>query len=110
MRHEAGPCGQASPATPPWSSLGRAQLGDAANGEVVYTTSCASCHGADGTAIDIGGPSLGQFVREKPHEAWFKAKFGEAGTGMDPGLVSATSDLQDLYAALADETDYPLLP
>jgi len=24
--------------------------------------------------------------------------------------VSATSDLQDLYAALADETNYPLLP
>jgi len=85
-------------------------LGNAANGEVVYTTDCASCHGADGTAIDIGGRSLGQFVREKPHEAWFKAKFGEAGTGMNPGLVSVTSDLQDLYAALADETNYPLLP
>ena len=85
-------------------------LGNAANGKTVYDASCASCHGADGTAIDIDGRSLGQFVREKPHEAWFKAKFGEAGTGMNPGLVSATSDLQDLYAALADETNYPLLP
>ncbi len=85
-------------------------LGNAANGEVVYTDNCAACHGADGTAIDIEGRSLGLFVREKPNEAWFKAKFGEAGTGMEPGLVSATSDLQDLYAALADETNYPPLP
>lgn len=85
-------------------------LGDASNGESIYDAFCASCHGPDGTAIDIGGRSLGQFVREKPNEAWFKAKFGEPGTGMEPGLLTETSDLQDLYAALADETNYPLLP
>ena len=91
-----------------YSNIGA--LGDAANGNAVYAENCAGCHGADGTAIDIEGRSLGLFVREKPHEAWFKAKFGEAGTGMEPGLVSATSDLQDLYAALADETSFPPLP
>jgi len=51
--------------------------------------------------------SLGQFVREKPNEAWFKAKFGEPGTGMDPGIVTATSDLQDLYRALANSANFP---
>jgi cytochrome c553 len=85
-------------------------LGDAANGNAVYAADCASCHGADGTTLDLEGRSLGLYAREKPNELWFKAKFGEAGTGMNPGLVSATSDLQDLYAALADETSFPPLP
>ncbi len=85
-------------------------LGDEANGQTLYTSLCATCHGADGTAHDLGGRSLGQFVREKPNEAWFKAKFGEAGTGMTPGLVTATSDLQDLYAALANAANFPDLP
>ncbi len=84
--------------------------GDEANGGALVSARCATCHGADGTSIDIGGRSLGQFVREKPHEAWFKAKFGEAGTGMNPGLVSETSDLQDMYAALANAANFPDLP
>jgi len=91
-----------------YSNIGA--LGDAANGTTVYDFFCASCHGADGTELDIGGRSLGQFVREKPNEAWFKAKFGEAGTGMTPGLVTSTTDLQNLYAALANAANYPDLP
>lgn len=82
-------------------------LGDEANGQVLYASHCAPCHGADGTNHDLGGRSLGQFVREKPNEAWFKAKFGEDGTGMAPGLLSATADLQDLYAALANAVNFP---
>ena len=85
-------------------------LGNETNGNAIVTARCIACHGADGTGLDIGGRSLGQFVREKPHEAWFKAKFGEPGTGMTPGLVSATSDLQDIYAALANATNFPDLP
>lgn len=85
-------------------------LGDETNGQALVQARCASCHGVDGTDLDIGGRSLGQFVRENPNEAWFKAKFGEAGTGMAPGLVTVTSDLQDLYAALANATNFPDLP
>jgi mono/diheme cytochrome c family protein len=81
--------------------------GSATAGESVYDAKCQSCHGADGTQIDIGGRSLGQFIRQKPHEAWFKAKFGEDGTGMQPGLVSTLQELQDLYAALAVVANYP---
>ena len=81
--------------------------GTASQGRTIYADKCASCHGADGTSLDIGGRSLGQFIREKPHEAWFKAKFGEPGTGMTPGLVTALQDLQDLYAALAIAADFP---
>lgn len=85
-------------------------LGNEANGQTIVAARCAGCHGADGTDLDIGGRSLGQFVREKPNEAWFKAKFGESGTGMAPGLVSETSELQDLYAALANAANFPDLP
>ena len=81
--------------------------GDATNGGAVFIQRCTECQGVNGTEIDIGGRSLGQFIREKPHEAWFKAKFGEPGTGMDPGLVTLLSDLQDLYAARSDETNFP---
>jgi Cytochrome c len=80
--------------------------GDAGPGGDVYDGSCASCHGADGTEIDIEGRSLGQLIREKPNEAWFKVKFGEAGK-MDPGLVTSLSALQNLYAALVVVADFP---
>jgi cytochrome c553 len=82
-------------------------LGNEANGQAIVTAICASCHGADGRTINIGGRSLGQFIREKPNEAWLKAKFGEPGAGMAPGLVTTTSDLQDLYRALANAANFP---
>lgn len=82
--------------------------GNAANGDAIFEAKCAGCHGNDGNQIEVGGKTgVGQFVRQKPHEAWFKAKFGEAGTGMMPGLVSETSDLKDLYKALTNTTAYP---
>jgi len=81
--------------------------GNDVDGDDIYGALCETCHGADGRTLDIGGRSLGQFVREKPNGAWFKAKFGEPGTGMTPGLVTSLGDLQDLYAALANATRYP---
>lgn len=81
--------------------------GSAEAGRTIFSETCAVCHGADGTGIDIEGRTLGRFFREKPNEAWFKAKFGEAGTGMTPGLVTDLQDLQDLYAALAVVEDFP---
>jgi len=80
--------------------------GTASVGKTIYAQTCSVCHGPDGTGIDIGGRTLGQFFREKPNEAWFKAKFGEAGH-MLPGLVTDLQDLQDLYAALVVVADFP---
>jgi cytochrome c len=84
-------------------------LGDETNGQAIYTAECAAHHGADGTTIDIEGNSLGQYLRLKPYEVWHKAKFGEPGF-MDAGLVTDTGDLQDLYAALANATNFPDMP
>jgi mono/diheme cytochrome c family protein len=85
-------------------------LGNEANGRTLYESRCTLCHGSDGTSLEIEGQSLGQFARAKPNEAWFKMKFGQPGTGMNPGLVTSTSDLQDLYKALANAGNFPDLP
>ena len=92
------------PPTITYSNIGA--KGNATSGDGIYSSSCGSCHGADGTSLDLGGRSLGQFIREKPNEGWFKAKFGEAGS-MDPGMLTSLQDLQDLYAALVNATNYP---
>jgi len=88
-----------------FSNVGK--KGDAARGKTIFVEKCAGCHGATGRFVTIEGMSLGQFVRNKPHEAWFKMKFGQPSANMVPGLVTATKDLQDLYAALASVTNYP---
>jgi cytochrome c553 len=90
-----------------YSNIGA--LGTESAGQTLFAATCATCHGADGTLIDIDGRSVGEYVRDKPYEVWFKAKFGEPGF-MPSGLVTATSDLQDLYAALANATNFPDIP
>jgi len=84
--------------------------GDAVAGKTLYAAKCAGCHNSDGKLVllEKGTMTLGQFVRGKPHEAWFKIKFGQ-GAVMLPGLVTATSDLKNLYKAMADTTAYPNL-
>lgn len=81
--------------------------GDAAAGGAQHRGRCSGCHGTDGKAITLEGMSLGQFVRNKPHEAWFKVKFGQPGSGMIPGLITELKTLKDLYKAYASEADFP---
>ncbi|MFC1650904.1 c-type cytochrome [Candidatus Latescibacterota bacterium] len=90
-----------------FSNIGNS--GNSANGNALIATHCVSCHGTDGKLItDVDGKTgIGQFLRQKPHEAWFKIKFGNGGT-MEPGeLVNSTSDLKDVYKALTDTAAYP---
>jgi mono/diheme cytochrome c family protein len=88
--------------------------GDATNGDAVYASNCSGCHGGDGSAINLGGLSVGEFVRTRPHEAWHKAKFGNISDSsvatMVPGILTDTADLADLYRALTNSTTYPDIP
>ncbi len=82
--------------------------GDATNGDAIYAANCATCHGADGTAIVVDGEfTVGSFLRAKPYEVQHKVKFGQPGTAMGSGLVTDIDDILDLYAALTDEANYP---
>jgi mono/diheme cytochrome c family protein len=80
--------------------------GDAENGDKVYTEFCASCHGADGTDINIKGKSAGEFTRKKTYELAHKVKFGQPGTNMF-GTPLSVKEMNDLHKALADKTKYP---
>jgi len=91
-----------------YSNIGKD--GNVTNGNALISTKCVTCHGSDGKLLpDVDGESgIGKFVRKKPNEAWFKIKFGEPGTGMNPGqLVTSTSDIKDIYKALINTSTYP---
>ncbi|MCO4747773.1 MAG: cytochrome c [Proteobacteria bacterium] len=70
--------------------------GDAATGEVLYTTECADCHAPDGTGGD-GGPAIDHAHgrRATVHQMLY------GGADM-PAFADALSDQQvaDLYAHL----------
>lgn len=88
-----------------FSDVGRD--GNEANGNSLYTSKCASCHGADGTTLDLGGRSAGQFVREKAYEVQHKVKYGQLGSNMTGEFDMTLAEMKDLYKALANTTNYP---
>lgn len=84
--------------------------GDAINGDAVFAANCASCHGADGSAILVDGAAytVGAHTRKKPYEDQHKVKFGHLGSSMYPVLANnPLSDIKDLLKALADDDKYP---
>ena len=83
--------------------------GDATAGDAIFASRCRSCHGANGTAILVDGGSytVGSHLRSKPYEDQHKIKFGQLGSAMRRGLVTNTTDLKNLYKALADTVKYP---
>ncbi len=89
-----------------YSNIGKG--GNAANGDAIYASKCADCHGADGASFlfDGGEYTVGSFMRKKPHEAHHKIKFGQLGSPMG-SLVTNLNDLKDLYKALTDTAKYP---
>ena len=101
-----------------FSDIGRG--GDAANGKAVFAAKCKSCHGADGSNINIycHGEWLGDMFRNDPHEIQHKAVWGmpfdwshsQAGC-TDAGEMPATGisdqDIRDLFAAGQDSTLFP---
>ncbi len=84
--------------------------GNQANGDAIFAQNCSGCHGVDGTAILVDGGefTVGAHLRSKPYEDQHKVKFGNPGTIMGAVLADfSTSDIKDLYKAMADIANYP---
>ena len=82
--------------------------GDEANGNKLYTDrNCALCHGADGSAIIMDGKTVGEFTRSKAYEVQHKVKYGQLGSSMGGEFDMTSSEMKDLYKALANETNFP---
>lgn len=69
-------------------------LGDSTAGLALYTSTCASCHGADGNTIDIDGAGLGAISNGNPWESLHKIRFGHPGSSM-PSAVNDGKSVTD---------------
>ncbi|MBY0430936.1 MAG: c-type cytochrome [Rhodospirillales bacterium] len=67
-----------------WIAADGHAKGDVRQGETVYQTMCAACHGYDGRAILMGedGQSLGRRSKAEPHAAFHKIRNGAPGSTM----------------------------
>lgn len=89
--------------------------GDAARGRERYASSCATCHGKDGTELRIDETeSLGALSRSSGYEVWFKIMNGQPGTAMERQLTEPSGAAQegailDLMAALCEREAFPAL-
>jgi len=84
--------------------------GSASAGDTFFSNKCASCHGANGTSIALDGVSLGDFIRESPHEAQHKIKNGHPPGSPMPAFPEAVlADIKNLYKAMNDEVKYPTM-
>jgi len=81
--------------------------GDAASGNTYFASKCAGCHGDDGTDIDLGGKTVGKFLRTSPHEVQHKVKYGQLGSTMTGKFDITVAEMKNLYKALADTVAYP---
>lgn len=83
--------------------------GNAKAGRTVFEKQCGHCHGDNGLDIDLGGKSVGQFLRTKAYEVHHKVGFGQLGSTMKPTKLSP-GQMRDLYKALADTAAFPSKP
>jgi mono/diheme cytochrome c family protein len=83
--------------------------GNADNGNAYYAANCASCHGATGIDIDLGGKALGGFTRSKPYEVQHKTKYG--ALGVTPPMVGefdiSLEEMKDLLKAFSSTSNFP---
>ncbi len=104
--------------TKTFSDIGK--NGDAAAGLATYNAKCASCHGADGSKINIycQGEWLGNMFRGDPHEIQHKAVWGMpldrehiAAGCADAGAMSPTGitddDIRNLMVMGQDTVAFP---
>ena len=79
--------------------------GNLENGKAVYDKNCASCHGADGTALNFGTADAPMYVGPKsldnPWEVVHKAAYGIPGDAPMPAMANVTMEKQDYIDMLA---------
>lgn len=80
--------------------------GDAPVGKTYYESKCASCHGADGTQLQMESMTLGKFLRSKANESQHKIKFGQLGSAMT-AFKTGLQDMKNLYKAVSDTVAFP---
>ncbi len=90
--------------TASFSNIGKD--GNATSGATYYSTEC-TCHGPDGTTINIEGHTLGVHARTKPFEVQQKVKYGHPGSIMPAHFNVTLSQVKDLFKALSDTTAFP---
>lgn len=89
----------------------KSAIGDAAAGQPLFNTSCAPCHGLDGTSINFGDSVepvyLGDLAWENPWETVHKAANGQPGSMMPSGLALGWSweDIANVLAYLQTLTE-----
>jgi thiosulfate dehydrogenase len=76
--------------------------GNAANGERIYQTTCARCHGSDGKLINFKTPPkveyIGTVASKNPWETLHKLRMGQPGV---PMISMLAFDIQDHVDVLA---------
>jgi thiosulfate dehydrogenase len=90
----------------PYVNADKTVNGDAEAGAVLYNSSCAACHGKDGTTLNFGSAEepvyLGTLANDNPSETFHKAAYGQPGQPMPGGLALgwAYPDIANLVAYL----------
>jgi mono/diheme cytochrome c family protein len=76
--------------------------GDAANGERMFQTICARCHGSDGKLINFKTPPKAEYIgtvaKENPWETLHKIRMGQPGVPMISMLAFDIQDHVDILA------------
>ena len=86
----------AKPGVPKASAGAQVELGDVYRGEVVFSQTCSSCHGAGGKGGGIGPRLIGRPLSL----AGAKTQIDNGGSVMPAGLVTGRKE-QDVLAYLA---------
>jgi mono/diheme cytochrome c family protein len=84
------------PAKPSTAASGPVRVGDAYRGEVVFSQSCAGCHGAGGRGGGVGPRLAGNPISL----AAAKAQIDNGGGAMPAGIVSGRQE-EDVLAYLS---------
>ena len=85
-------------------------IGSEDSGMSTYDTTCAACHGADGTQLlfDDGTVTLGGLAIDNPWEVQHKIRFGQPGTAMPRQLdVLTVPEVGDLGAYVQSLPEAP---